>query len=213
MVETSNEQEKSNNEPEKQEEKKFVPVVNQLKDIYIESQNYDKSIKGFHEPRYCRMNERFKQKFGMEPQYYVRAPGRVNIIGEHIDYCGYSVLPAAIEQDFIMLYSTTDDDRIVLSNYDKDTYEDEQLTTDPFQKFKETGHYLNYFLCGYKAILALDSPWKGKVAKPKGLRIYIDSLVPPAAGLSSSSAFCVCASTLTAHANGLLSEIDQASLA
>jgi galactokinase len=185
-----------------------VQEVQQLKDIYIESSNYDKSIKGFHEPRYVRMNERFKQKYGRELEFYVRAPGRVNIIGEHIDYCGYSVLPAAIEQDFIMAYCLTDDDKIVLNNYDKDSYEEETISTDPFQKFKETGHYLNYFLCGYKAILALDSPWKSKVTKPKGMRIYIDSLVPPAAGLSSSSAFCVCASTLTAHANGLLGEID-----
>lgn len=193
---------------EQEEPKLFVPVVQQLKDIYIESKDFDKSIKGFHEPRYTRINERFKQKFGRELDFYVRAPGRVNIIGEHIDYCGYSVLPAAIEQDFIMAYCHTDDDKIVIANYDKDTYDEETITTDPFQKFKETGHYLNYFLCGYKAILALDSPWKGKVSKPKGMRIYIDSLVPPAAGLSSSSAFCVCSSTLTAHANGLLDQID-----
>ena len=36
----------------------------------------------------------------------------VNIIGEHIDYCGYSVLPAALEQDFVMAYVISDDDKI-----------------------------------------------------------------------------------------------------
>ena len=68
----------------------------------------------------------------MLPDFFVRAPGRVNIIGEHIDYCGYSVLPAAIEQDFIMAYSKTDDKRIVINNYDKDLYPELELTTDPF---------------------------------------------------------------------------------
>jgi galactokinase len=72
---------------------------------------------------------------------------------------------------------------------------------------------LNYFLCGYKSVLALESKLKGKVQKPQGFKVLIDSLVPPAAGLSSSSAFCVCAAITTLHANNLLGEIDQASLA
>lgn len=40
----------------------------------------------------------------------------------------------------------------------------------------------------------------------------IDSLVPPAAGLSSSSAFTVCTAILTAHANGLLDKIPKGEL-
>ena len=190
-----------------------MPVVEQLKDIYHESKQFDLSIKGCHEPRYQRINERFKEKYGMHPEFYARAPGRVNIIGEHIDYCGYSVLPAAIEQDMIMAYAVTNDDKIVINNYDKDLYPEISISTDAHQKFGEHGSFINYFLCGYKAILALESPFKGKVTKPTGLRIYIDSLVPPAAGLSSSSAFVVCSAVLTAHANKLLKEIDQASLA
>lgn len=195
------------------ETKSFVPVVEQLKDIYHEGKTFDLSIKGCHEPRYQRITERFKEKYGMHPEFFARAPGRVNIIGEHIDYCGYSVLPAAIEQDMIMAYSVTNDDKIVLNNYDKDLYPEITISTDAHQKFGEHGAFINYFLCGYKAVLALDSPFKGKVTKPTGMRIYIDSLVPPAAGLSSSSAFVVCSAVLTAHANKLLNEIDQASLA
>ena len=45
------------------------------------------------------------------------------------------------------------------------------------------------------------------------MKILIHSLVPAAAGLSSSSAFCVCTAITTMHANGLLGDLDQATLA
>ena len=104
-----------------------------------------------------------------------------------------------------MAYIPSDDDKITLNNVDKDSFPREVIETDPHQKFREDAHWLNYFLCGYKSVLALDSDLKGKVAKPQGFKVLIDSVVPLAAGLSSSSAFCVCAAVLTLHANGLLS--------
>ena len=38
----------------------------------------------------------FKQKFGFFPEAIHSAAGRVNLIGEHVDYCGGKVLPAAL---------------------------------------------------------------------------------------------------------------------
>ena len=38
----------------------------------------------------------FKQKYGNTPEYLVRAPGRVNLIGEHTDYNEGFVMPLAI---------------------------------------------------------------------------------------------------------------------
>ena len=43
------------------------------------------------------LTERFRQTFGGDLRLY-RAPGRVNLIGEHTDYNGGFVLPAALEQ-------------------------------------------------------------------------------------------------------------------
>jgi galactokinase len=43
--------------------------------------------------------EGLSRNMDAEPDFVARAPGRVNIIGEHIDYEGYGVLPAAIEKD------------------------------------------------------------------------------------------------------------------
>ena len=77
------------------------------------------------------------------------------------------------------------------------------MSTDPFQKFKEGHSWINYFLCGYKAVLAIDEKYYSQVAKPKGFKILIDSHVPPAAGVSSSSAFTVCSAVTTMFSNNL----------
>jgi hypothetical protein len=54
--------------------------------------------------RYAGLISRFQETFGADAQieFVVRAPGRVNLIGEHIDYCGGSVLPMCIENDVLV---------------------------------------------------------------------------------------------------------------
>ena len=43
-------------------------------------------------------DELFREAFGGEPRWRSRAPGRVNLIGEHVDYMGGLVLPAAVDR-------------------------------------------------------------------------------------------------------------------
>src|SRR5689334_8571987 len=45
-----------------------------------------------------RAADRFKQRYGRAPEWIVAAPGRVNIIGEHIDYNDGFVLPMALDR-------------------------------------------------------------------------------------------------------------------
>ena len=116
------------------EEVKFVNVFEQLNQIYDDTND---AIKQKHEKRYEQLKNRFKQQFKCLPKFYCRAPGRVNIIGEHIDYCGYSVLPAAIEQDFIMAYAPVEPgdeggEEIHIYNIEQATYEPVVLSTDPY---------------------------------------------------------------------------------
>lgn len=58
-----------------------------------------------------------------------------------------------------------------------------------------------------KAILSLDEQLASSVTKYRGLNILIDSHVPPAAGLSSSSAFTVCAALVMLHVYDLQNQI------
>jgi galactokinase len=117
-----------------------------------------------------------------------------------------------------MAYTTIENDKdgseeITITNIDKDLYPTETISTDPFQKMKEGVHWINYFLCGYKAILAHNKDIYGLVKKPAGMKILIDSHVPPASGLSSSSAFTVCAAITTMHANNIVDKVSLGLLA
>jgi len=49
----------------------------------------------------------YKEKFGHVPAHIARAPGRVNLLGEHVDYNDGFVLPAAIDLATYVAFSPT----------------------------------------------------------------------------------------------------------
>src|SRR5213080_3225776 len=55
---------------------------------------------------------------GSGPAVLARAPGRVNLIGEHTDYNGLPVLPIAIDRDVLVAARKRSDDTVELSNVD-----------------------------------------------------------------------------------------------
>lgn len=60
-----------------------------------------------HEATMTHQHERadtaFRDLFGLQPQIATAAPGRVNLIGEHVDYCGGFVPPMAIERETVIM--------------------------------------------------------------------------------------------------------------
>ena len=189
-----------------------IPVVTQLADIYLDTNG---SLKEVHERRYLNCIKRFEQIYEQKPEFFIRAPGRANIIGEHIDYCGYSVLPFALEQDFLIAYAKSPKDELRINNIDMALFPEEILETDPYQKMREETSWINYFLAGYKAVMTSKESEAAIKAgqKPTGMKIFIDSVVPMEAGVSSSAAFVVSSATLALHANNLVDSIDKNKLA
>ena len=61
---------------------------------------------------------KFQECFGEVPAHVVRAPGRVNLLGEHVDYNDGFVLPIAIDREIWLAFSPADTDRTTLSAVD-----------------------------------------------------------------------------------------------
>ncbi|OJT22963.1 galactokinase [Archangium sp. Cb G35] len=60
----------------------------------------------------------FHERFGAAPAAIVRAPGRVNLIGEHTDYNDGFVLPIAIDREVWIALRPRDDRRVVVHSLD-----------------------------------------------------------------------------------------------
>jgi galactokinase len=107
----------------------------------------------------------------------VRAPGRVNLIGEHTDYNLGFVLPAAIDLEIRIAYLPTDDDRVELIRLGDGDRDGFPLGADR----PRSGTWLDY---------VAGTAWAlGDAGHPRrGLRGVIASTLPTASGLSSSAA-------------------------
>ena len=107
----------------------------------------------------------------------VRAPGRVNLIGEHTDYNQGFVLPAAIDLEIRIAYITTEVRRVELVRLD--TGERDGFDLD--RSRPKTGSWLDYVAGTAWALTEAGLPLTG-------LQGVVASTLPTSAGLSSSAA-------------------------
>ncbi|KAJ2876519.1 galactokinase [Coemansia asiatica] len=163
----------------------FVPTVTDLSSVY--TLNVDAQAE-----RYAQLKTSFETKFGAKPDFVARAPGRVNIIGEHIDYCGFPVFPMAIAPDTLIAARTNGTDKVRIANIDSAKYPSREFSasSDIFDIDSSVHEWSNYFKCGYRGIFDHLGRKDGK-----GIDVLTDGTVPAGGGLSSSAAF-VCATEL-----------------
>ncbi len=164
--------------------------------------------------RYGAVADAFQAAFGKAPDVFVRAPGRVNLIGEHVDYHGYSVLPMALQtQDVVIGVGVADGASDVRVGNVNPRWEVGTLPLDPAAEVNRAVHkWYNYVHCGYKGAFDAAAA-KGLPARaPVGLRLMVDGAVPPGAGVSSSSALVVASLLAVARANGIAAALSRADL-
>ena len=125
------------------------------------------------------LDQLFFENFNTRPESIYKAPARINLIGEHIDYNGGKVLPAAISCYITALVSKREDQVISTYSSNLGTQFSEDLRTIRYSKENDWANYVFgvfYTLraAGYRI--------------PFGLNILIDSQIPLGSGLSSSAA-------------------------
>ena len=125
------------------------------------------------------MRGAFERHFGAAPSYIVRAPGRVNLIGEHTDYNQGFVMPLAINRAAWMAARQRNDREVLLrsENFDRDA----RFSLDGVEKDEGEDTWSDY-VRGVAYIL------QDVGCSLRGMDAVVWGDVPIGAGLSSSAA-------------------------
>jgi len=150
-----------------------------------------------------RAKKELASNFKVESTLVALAPGRVNLIGEHIDYCDGFVLPLAIERYVVIAARPNDSQTARITSTGEATIEIDlskaQEIADP-----KWSNYLRGVMRGFQDL----------EYKLPGFDASIISSVPLGAGLSSSAALeCAFATLLEGLVDTVLPMADKALLA
>ncbi len=137
----------------------------------------------------------YLEHYGEQASFIARAPGRVNLIGEHTDYNDGWVLPAAIDYDVRAAIKARPDQTVRLYSLDFDQDDSFDLEA-PIELADESKSWSNY-VRGVASIL------KQEGYRLRGMDAVISGNVPRGAGLSSSAAIELATITAFRILNGL----------
>ena len=132
------------------------------------------------------IEKKFLETFGVEPDLVAAAPGRVNLIGEHIDYSDGFVLPFAIKDRTLVAARKRNDSTVRIASAQRRN----KIVTVDINKVKPglKGEWERYALGVLWALGVRD-----------GVDLLIDGHVPLGAGLSSSAALECSVATAMNH--------------
>jgi galactokinase len=136
------------------------------------------------------IEESFAAYFNSKPGFIVRAPGRVNLIGEHTDYNDGFVLPMAIDQEVWMALSPRDDSQVRIRSLDLEA--DSVFDIDSLSKGKGWAEYIK----------GIAHELKNAGCPLRGFDAVMTGDIPRGAGLSSSAAVELAAARAFAAVSG-----------
>jgi N-acetylgalactosamine kinase len=149
----------------------------------------------------------FMQRYGADRNVaIIRSPGRINLMGRHIDHQGGTVNVMAVNREIILVAAPRNDDVVSLSNTDENQFSEQafrisdlvaNLNWDDWEHVIDgpriqrmldaaRGDWANYIKA---AILRLQDQFRDR--RLRGLDMMVSGDIPMGAGLSSSSALVV----------------------
>lgn len=161
----------------------------------------------------------FEARFGANrPVAIVRSPGRINLMGRHIDHQGGTVNVMAVNREIIAVAAPRNDDSVTLANRDGEHFSEQtfrisdlvaSLNWDDWQRVVDgprlqrlleaaRGDWANYVKA---AILRLQEQFRDR--QLRGFDLMVSGDIPMGAGLSSSSALVVATADVVRHFNQL----------
>ncbi len=136
---------------------------------------------------------RFRGAYDGNPGFIARAPGRVNLIGEHVDYCGLPVLPMALERAVTIAARPRPDAAARFINL-APSFPDRRFRVSAAINPQAPGDWGNYLQAAAQALVT-------RYGALHGIDAVVGSDLPVAAGLSSSSALVVAVAVALLAAN------------
>jgi len=125
------------------------------------------------------LKKSFKDKYNTKPQI-LKSPARINLIGEHVDYCNGLVMPAAINRNLYFAFAKNNSKNITVRSENYDNHFSFSLDNMSGTLDGNWGIYIH-------AILDLLLEERHKI---EGFDCIMLGDIPIGAGLSSSAALC-----------------------
>ena len=168
---------------------------------------------------FLRVLEEFTRRYGLERRVVLtRAPGRINLMGRHIDHRGGYVNVMAISREIVMAAAARDDDVVSLANLHSDEFPERQFNIGSLLQTANWCDWMDFIhsVTVQQVLLDARGDWSN-YAKAAVLRLQhacpdhrlagmdcvVSGNIPVGAGLSSSSAIVVAVAEASVALNGL----------
>ncbi|KAI5299943.1 ccr4 associated factor, partial [Ascosphaera pollenicola] len=197
-----------------QDPNELVPETQEIADVWASE---GAAVSQDTQARWKNLISQFKSTYNSLPDFVARSPGRVNIIGEHIDYSLYDVLPTALSVDVLVAIkaepgkdkNATSTVKLANTNSAKFGNREFEVEADKEIDIDAASHdWSNYYKSALRLVREFLRTKLGDKYAPANLQVVLDGNVPPGGGVSSSAAFiCSCSlAVVKAHGYNLKKE-------